>query len=200
MPGKNDDPSRREALERLRRALDEEPPRSRWIQVATVDENGVARLRTVVLHGIDDEARLSIATDAASRKVADLRRAPRAEACLLARRSLEQFRLLARFEIVDDSLADREPALGELRRRLWRALEPREKGYYVSPPAGLDRERFAPEAFHVECHDPEPVVRFCLLLGALEAVDFLDVSATPHPRLLFERGPGGVWSRRAITP
>src|SRR5204863_344059 len=163
-------PNLEEALQRLRAALALDPPRSRWVQLATADEGGIARVRTVVLHDVDGDGVLSIATDAASGKCRDLRVRPRAEVCVLSRERLEQHRVLARFEVVDAARSEREVGLGERRRALWRSLEPREKGYYLSPPPGLELNAFPADALKAEAHEPDPVPRFALLLGAIERI------------------------------
>jgi hypothetical protein len=194
------DPVLDEALARVRALLDQDPPRSRWAQLATVDEAGAARVRTLVLHGLDDDAIVAFATDSASGKARDLRARPRAEVCLLSREKLEQARLLARFDVVDAARSERDQGLGARRRELWKLLAPGEKGYYVSPPPGLELSAFDKDAFKAESHEPEPVPRFAVLLGAVERIDVLDVSVTPHRRVAFERGRGGAWTKRSLTP
>lgn len=194
------DPILDEALARLRALLDADPPRSRWAQLATTDDAGAARVRTVVLAKLDDDAIVALATDSASQKARDLRARPRAELCLLSREKLEQARLLARWDVVDGARAERDQGLGARRRELWQQLPPGEKGYYVSPPPGLDLAAFGKDAFKAEATEPEPVPRFTVLLGAVERIDFLDVSVTPHKRVAYERARGGAWAKRSLTP
>ncbi len=184
-----------EAVTRARRALLAAPPTSQWVQVATLGPEGAARVRTVVLHEIGDDGTLSIATDDASEKVRALRQDPRAEVLLLSREHLEQWRFSVRFEIVDAKAPEQDE-----RRALWKRMPPREKGYYVSPPAGRDRSSYPASAFHAEAHEPEPVERFVFLRGVPHAIDLLDVSRTPHDRFIYSGGADGPWSRRAVTP
>jgi len=178
----------REVLESVRAALAADPPRSRWVQLATVDERGAARVRTLVLHSLSDDAVMTFATDAASGKVAHLRARPRAEVCVLSREKLEQWRLLARFAEGD------EPA----RRAVWRSLPPGERGYYVSPEPGRERSSYPEDAFKGEAHGEEPAARFTVLIATIEEVDRLLVATTPHRRYRYERG--APWKKTELTP
>jgi hypothetical protein len=184
----SDDTILAEALAGVRAALGANPPRSRWAQLASVDESGAARVRTLVLHEVTDDATLVFATDAASGKVAQLGAHPRGEVCLVSHERLEQWRLLARFEKARD----------DERRHIWRALTPKERSYYTNPPPGLERARFPESAFKAEAHGDEPAARFVVLVGRVEKIDRLDVSITPHRRFLFERG--APWRRTELTP
>lgn len=182
------DEALREVTAGLRDALAADPPRSHWVQLATVDGTGAARVRTVLLHDVSDDGVLTFATDAASGKVAHLRARPRAEVCVLSRERLSQWRLLARF-VEGDAAA---------RRTIWRQLPPHERGYYDSPPPGIERAQFPESAFHEEARSDEPAERFVVLLGTVERVDRLDVATTPHRRFFFERG--APWTKLEVTP
>jgi hypothetical protein len=79
-------------------------------------------------------------------------------------------------------------------------MPPAERGYYVSPPGGIDLAAFPKDAWRAEAQEPEPVARFAVLLGAVERIDLLEVAMVPHRRFLFERARGASWSKKAITP
>src|SRR5690349_9877154 len=98
----------------LRNALGDEFERRPLVMtLATADETGAPRARSVVCRDLHDGGGLVFATDARSDKARHLRRDPRAEAVLWLEAAFVQFRFRGRIELIDD--ADRRVAL-------WRAL------------------------------------------------------------------------------
>ena len=68
-------------------------PQSRFVQLATIRENGRPAVRTLVFRGfLDDTHRLTFATDGRSEKVVEIEHSPWAEACWYFHLTREQFR------------------------------------------------------------------------------------------------------------
>ena len=58
-------------------------PMSRWLQLASVSEDGSPRVRTLVFRGWFDNDTLELLTDQRSAKVSELQHDPRHEVCWL---------------------------------------------------------------------------------------------------------------------
>ena len=181
------------ALHRNRRSA-----HARYVQLATIREDGRPANRTVVFRGFVEKTDLLIFTaDDRSRKVEEAGRSPWAEACWYFPDSREQFRLLGRLSVVQDGHPD--PELAEARLDTWRALSDAARLTFEWPDPGAPRADAA--RFEVEPPDPEhPSPHFCLLLLAPVEVDHLELRGAAQDRWSYTSSDGTNWVVRAINP
>jgi PPOX class probable FMN-dependent enzyme len=185
--------------ERLDRALAANPdPAARFLQLATARPDGRPANRTVVFRGfLPGTDCLRFATDLRSAKVGQIARNPCAEACWYFPVTSEQFRLAGRLEVIAADEAD--PGRLAARRDAWAALSDAARAQYAWPPPGADR---APDAVFVAApiDAREPLPSFGLLLLDPAGVDHLELAPDQQRRVLFTRGPDGLWAARAVNP
>ena len=79
---------------------------ARWVQLATVNNDGCPRVRTVVFRGWVGDAQLDIFSDARSNKFNDLNHQPEAEICWLFPKAKQQYRFRGVIDILNP---DNEP-------------------------------------------------------------------------------------------
>lgn len=152
----------------------------RFIALATVGADGPAN-RLVVLRDADaGEARLVIYTDAASVKVGELARDPRAALAYWRQADSLQVRLEGEMEITT----------GDSLRAEWEALSEAQRGNYgVMPPPG---SRIASPHDYTRAPDFD---KFARLDFSAETVDIVHLGRDFHRRVLYSRGTGwaGQW-------
>ena len=68
-------------------------PAARWLQLASVADDGTARVRTLVFRGWKDDEQLLLFTDGRSSKILELTHQPQVELCWLFPKAKQQFRL-----------------------------------------------------------------------------------------------------------
>lgn len=89
----------------------------RFAQLATVDEHGHPRCRTVVVRELDADGTLRFTADAGSAKVSQIAAEPRAELCWYLGGAWRQFRLAGRLALESEAAHDRLwDAVGEATR------------------------------------------------------------------------------------
>ncbi len=178
--------------------LNRRSAQARYVQLATIREDGRPANRTVVFRGFVEGTDLLIFTaDDRSRKVEQVERSPWAEACWYFPDSCEQFRLLGRSSVVRDGHLDRP--LAEARLRTWRALADATRLSFEWPEPGGIRADAA--SFEVDPPDPEhPSPHFCLLLLAPVEVDHLELRGAPQDRWSYTFSDKDHWTVRAINP
>ena len=67
---------------------------ARWLQLATVGQNGHPRVRTLVFRAWTDANQLDLFTDTRSQKIKDLDYQPAVEICWLFTKAREQYRFV----------------------------------------------------------------------------------------------------------
>src|SRR4051812_16056594 len=185
----------KEALSRiwilLARALEQRTPFTA-MQLATVGEDGAAKLRAIILRRFDPAgATVSFITDGRAAKVQEIRRNPGVSLGGYDPASSLQLRLEGTAHTV---------AHESERAEVWTALRPHTHGLFRTP--------FTPGT-PLEAHDEGPVSagtssdlpheHFCLIRVRLQRVELLDLSAEPHARSQFTRGNQG-WIGARIAP
>ena len=116
-------------------------PQCRFVQLASVREDGRPAVRTVVFRGFLGETnRLTFATDGRSVKAHDLERTNRAEACWYFHATREQFRLAGTVTLVGADHHDRDRSLAEARLETWRGMSDESRLTYTWPDPGQPRE------------------------------------------------------------
>ncbi|WP_148594303.1 Npun_F5749 family FMN-dependent PPOX-type flavoprotein [Aquisphaera giovannonii] len=175
-------------------------PVVRFVQLATVREDGRPAVRTVVWRGfLDDGARLVFATDARSRKWAEVEGSPspRGEACWYFHVTREQFRLAGTLAAVDSTTTD--PELREVLLATWRGMSDASRLTYTWPEPGRPRAPLTP--FPTEPPDPlVPLPHFGLLVLDVREVDHLELVGNPQHRWSYEEDEYGRWSAVEINP
>ncbi|GAC1471125.1 MAG: hypothetical protein NVSMB9_16920 [Isosphaeraceae bacterium] len=165
-----------------------------YAQLATIREDGRPANRTVVYRGdFEPSGELIFTTDLRSEKVRQTAANPSAELCWFFPASREQFRLLGRLQVVDETAQDE---LAVARMRIWQALPERSRQSFTWPTPGAPRSESVDFGRAVPLDVPST---FALLLLNPERVDHLDLRAEPHHRTL-HRFEYGVWSDDWINP
>lgn len=187
-------PGWRDALERALEAGADRPG-SRFFQLATVDEAGWPRARTVVFRGfLDGTDRPTFTTDSRSEKVGQLASDPRAEACWWFEATREQFRLSGRAEVIGPG----HPTLAHARAAAWAGLSESSRASFLWPDPGGPYA--GDEAFRGLTADPaRPPEVFRLVALDPTEVDHLDLAAEPQVRRIY-RIEAGAWVGRRVNP
>lgn len=168
-------------------------PYSRFIQVATVREDGRPANRTLTFRFFLHDGRLLFTADTRTEKVAQLAANPWAEACWYFMESRMQVRLLGTMQLVAET-ADEE--LRQARLRTWRERSDESRQSFTWPHAGKplsSREQFSKTVPDM------PPENFALLLLAPERVEILDLTQAPHS-LIVHQLMDGEWVVDALNP
>ena len=119
-----------------------------YVQIATVDDQGLPACRTVVFRGfLENEDKSSIAmkmiTDARSEKVAQIAANPGCEMVWWFSQTKEQYRLLGKLKLVGGDESDAE--LLSVRKQQWGNLsDPAREQFYWQPPGEYSGESQVP--------------------------------------------------------
>ncbi len=164
---------------------------SRWLQLATIAEDGSPRVRTLVFRGWFDGTTLELLTDRRSAKWSELQQDPRIEVCWLLPKARCQFRFRGRQRHRDTGMVEQ--------RRLhhWDQLRPEGRALWGWPEPGAPREHDV--AFSPAIPDGSPMPdNFMLLAVEINTVELLDLSATPHARRRWRSEDG--WIEHLLNP
>ncbi|MFN7515596.1 MAG: Npun_F5749 family FMN-dependent PPOX-type flavoprotein [Dolichospermum sp.] len=171
---------------------------SRYLQLATIKENGFPANRTVVFRGfLEDTNELKFITDIRSAKAEQISKQPVAEVCWYFPKTREQFRITGELTLIsDDSDINLQPA----RIKMWQELSDAARLQFCWPHPGKMRITTA-TAFTPPAPNPiEPVENFCLLLLAAIQVDHLELRGEPQNRWVYYRNENQEWLAEAINP
>jgi pyridoxamine 5'-phosphate oxidase len=156
---------------------------ARYLQLATVGEDGRPANRTVVFRGfLDPGNQLKFITDGRSAKVEQMQHHPWGEVCWYFPKTREQFRLRGSLMLVQAHQND--SALQAHRQQQWRELSDNARQQFVWPTPGDPRaaaESFAAVPPALE-HPPDC---FCLGLLLPTQVDHLELRGEPQNRTLY---------------
>jgi hypothetical protein len=184
-----------EAWRRLARGAADRRSEFHTVQLATLGLDGAPRLRTVVLRGVEREARrLRAHTDRRSGKAAELAAEPRVALHAYDSRAKIQLRLRgrARLHVDDDAAAAAWAATQGGSRSCYRGLPP---GQALAAPGDGD-----PTQAMRSPQDPEAGrENFAALLFEAESLEWLYLAARGHRRALFDWA-GGEWRGRWLAP
>ncbi len=171
---------------------------SRYVQLATVRENGFPANRTVVFRGfLDDTNQLKFITDIRSEKAEQIAKQPAAEICWYFPNTREQFRISGELILVS---ADSHPHLQPARIKMWQELSDAARLQFAWPVPG-DMRVQTPEAFTPPAPDNiQPLENFCLLLLEPVKVDHLELRGEPQNRWVYQVDDNGVWLIMDINP
>jgi pyridoxamine 5'-phosphate oxidase len=168
-------------------------PFSKFVQAATVRQDGRPANRTLTFRFFLNDSRLLFTTDIRTEKATQLDANPWVELCWYFVESRVQVRLLGTMRLLE-GLEDEELVLA--RDRTWRERTEESRQSFTWPAAGLLLS--APPAFS-ESAPALPPATFGVLLFTSERVEILDISCQPHAREVhaFEFG---AWSSTRINP
>lgn len=174
------------ALERGRRR-----PESRYAQLATVRKDGRPANRTVVIRGfLGQTNQLGIVTDFRSEKYGEIATNPNVELCWYFPETREQFRLSAKVLI---------NAVGSPAQSVaWNGLSESGRRSFFWPPCGQPRADQA--SFELANDLTKPPANFISLALEITYVDYLDLRPSPHERVCYRVGLGGVWTGERLNP
>lgn len=172
---------------------------SRYLQLATVKENGRPANRTVVFRGfLEDTNQLKFITDARSDKVDQIQQQPWAEICWYFPNTREQFRISGSLTLVGDN--ESQPILQPARANMWQKLSDAARLQFAWPHPSQPRVD-EPAAFEPAPPDPsQPVANFCLLLLDPVQVDHLELRGEPQNRRIYSRDEQQEWCSQEINP
>lgn len=175
-------------------------PQSRFVQLASVREDGRPAVRTLVFRGfLGETSRLIFATDMRSLKVRDVGRSDAVEACWYFHATREQFRLAGPVSLVGADLPARDRMLAEARIETWRAMSDESRLTYTWPDPGRLREPLTP--YPTSAPDPlVPLPHFGILILEVHEVDHLELHGNPQHRWRYVRDPMGRWSGAEVNP
>ncbi|MFM2061580.1 MAG: hypothetical protein RLZZ507_1250 [Cyanobacteriota bacterium] len=171
---------------------------SRYLQLATVRENGLPANRTVVFRGfVEDTNQLKFITDIRSAKAEQISKQTAAEICWYFPNTREQFRIAGQLILIT---ANSYPHLQAARMKMWQELSDAARLQFAWPDPGEMRVR-TPEAFTPPAPDNiEPVENFCLLLLEPTEVDHLELRGEPQNRTFYQIDENQSWYYQEINP
>ena len=132
------------------------------------------RVRMVVLRDIGDDGSLAFASDARSRKNADIRKFPQGEACFWINALRVQWRLEGGYRI---------ETAGSRWEQVWDDMSPRARALFLWPDSGRP---FDPAAKFAEEFEGAPVETYELIVLEPSVAERLDLTPHPHRRVMWE--------------
>lgn len=168
-------------------------PYSRFVSMATVRADGRPANRILTFRFFLSDGRLLFTTDTRTDKVTQLAANPWVEACWYFTESRMQVRISGLIESVGVSESEE---MQQARLRAWRERSEESRQSFTWPHAG--QMLAAADAFA----KPAPALpseNFALLILAPQQVDILDLSPSPHSRIVYTLD-GSEWHSAAINP
>jgi PPOX class probable FMN-dependent enzyme len=159
--------------------------------LATVDRDGHARARCIVVRRVNDDGTMLMVTDGRSGKACQARHHSQVELVFWLPKARLQFRVKAAARFI--AACDGDPLLAEM----WQALSDETRATFFWPPPGRTREPDSNFSRGVSA-DVEPPVDFEVVVFEVESVDRLDVGCFPHIRTHWVAD--GVWREQALNP
>jgi pyridoxamine 5'-phosphate oxidase len=171
---------------------------SRYLQLATVQNNGRPANRTVVFRGFWGETnQLKIITDNRSQKFTEIQEQSWGEICWYFPKTREQFRLSGSIILVDAHNSD--PKLQAARQSIWQEISDNARIQFAW---AYPREKRAnSEAFSPPLPDAiVPLDNFCLLLFNPLQVDHLQLRGEPQNRWIYTKEELDNWQVLEVNP
>jgi PPOX class probable FMN-dependent enzyme len=174
-------------------------PYSKYVQLATVNPEGLPTNRTVVFRGfLESTNQLQFIIDTRSKKFIHIQQKPYGEICWYFTKTREQFRLAGNLILVTSEHEDSE--LLKARRIMWQNISDSARLQFAWANPGEVRES-TPEAFNPEPpSETKPLDNFCLLLLEPQKVDHLELRGDPQNRYLYILSSDNSWEIKEINP
>ncbi|MDB5352588.1 MAG: hypothetical protein JWN86_3835 [Planctomycetota bacterium] len=156
--------------------------------LATVDDAGRPRVRSVVCRNVEEDGTLWVASDARSEKNREARAHPFGEIAFWLPTLREQFRVAGSLRI---------SAMGDRRDRVWAELSDASRALFFWPPPGgpIREDAELPDRVDVSTQIPGT---FELLVLKADRVDHLDLNEHPHRRRIWRADRS--WAVREVNP
>ncbi|NEQ53369.1 MAG: pyridoxamine 5'-phosphate oxidase [Leptolyngbya sp. SIO3F4] len=159
----------------------------RYLQLATINQQGKPSNRTLVFRGFIGEA-LQMVTDGRSEKVEQIHLCPWAEVCWYFTVTREQFRIAGKLTVIEASQPITSDNTESIRLNAWKALSNKARQQFYWPHPGKHRaSENAFEALPPEQSLETPTDSFYVLLLTADRVDHLALRGTPQDRQIYER-------------
>lgn len=174
-------------------------PYSRYVQLATINSEGLPTNRTIVFRGfLVGTNQLQFATDIRSDKFSHLQQQPWGEICWYFTKTQEQFRIAGFFSLVTAHSQNSE--LLSARQIMWQNLSDAARIQFAWANPGEIRQNIA-EAFNPNPPSAtKPLDNFCLLLLTPYKVDHLQLKGEPQNRYLYTLDSDLSWQKTEINP
>lgn len=157
---------------------------SKYIQLATVTQEGYPSNRTVVFRGfLENSNGLQIITDTRSEKYSHLEANPIGEICWYFAKTREQFRIRGKIDLITENSDNL--TLKKARKQAWEKLSNsgKEQFYWLPPKQKkIEKEK---ERQIIDIDEKNPPSNFCLLLLNPHQVDHLELRGNPQNRYLY---------------
>lgn len=159
-----------------------------YVQLATVDHDGAAQVRTMVWRGFNhDNNQFLMATDSRSDKIAQLASNNKAQLVWYMVDAREQFRFSGRLHEVNYTTDGQGP-----RREVWSKMSVRARESFFSNYDGsIDKDA------HELAKQDEPSKNFTVLVLSFNEVDHLSVHTEPNQRYKYVLSETG-WSKSRL--
>ena len=174
-------------------------PYSKYVQLATINPEGLPTNRTVVFRGfLEPTNQLQFIIDTRSEKFIHIQQKPWGEICWYFTKTREQFRLAGNLILVTSQSSDAD--LQKARKIIWQNISDSARLQFAWANPGEVRES-TPEAFNPEPPTEEqPLDNFCLLLLKPQKVDHLELRGDPQNRYLYTLNSNNTWDVKEINP
>jgi pyridoxamine 5'-phosphate oxidase len=172
---------------------------SRYLQLATVNENGRPANRSIVFRGFwENTNQLKFITDARSEKIKHIQCQSWGEICWYFPKTREQFRIGGNLTLIN---SDTEGAiLQKERHRMWQEISDAARSQFAWPHPGKatveDKKVFELNTLEAT----KPLTNFCLLLFNPEEVDHLQLKGEPQNRTRYCCNQHQDWLVEEINP
>lgn len=179
--------------------LNRSKPYSRYIQLATVNPQGLPTNRTVVFRGfLDNSNQLQIITDLRSEKVTHIKHQPWGEICWYFTKTREQFRIAGNIILISADFP--EFSLLQQRKQVWQKLSDSARAQFAWAYPKESRIKDQEAFVNTLPSDSEPLENFCLLLFNPQTVDHLELKGDPQNRTLYIKESEELWSMQEVNP
>lgn len=174
-------------------------PYSKYVQLATINPEGLPTNRTVVFRGfLESTNQLQFIIDSRSEKFIHIQQQPYGEICWYFTKTREQFRFAGNLTLVTSKHEDSE--LLKARRIMWQNISDSARLQFAWANPGEVRQS-TPEAFNPEPpSETQPLDNFCLLLLEPQKVDHLKLRGDPQNRYLYTLSLNNTWEVKEINP
>ncbi|MGK7923260.1 MAG: Npun_F5749 family FMN-dependent PPOX-type flavoprotein [Trichodesmium sp.] len=171
---------------------------SRYLQLATVTDEGKPANRTIVFRGfVENTNQLKFITDSRSQKVEEIEKTPWGEICWYFPKTREQFRLTGKLTIIQANHP--HPKIAQARQTTWQEISDNARQQFTWPNPG--DKRIEVSGFELPPPNLEnPLSNFCLLLLDPTKVDLLELRGEPQNRWFYQKDNHQHWSIQAINP
>lgn len=174
-------------------------PYSKYVQLATINPEGLPTNRTVVFRGfLESTNQLQFIIDTRSEKFIHIQQKPYGEICWYFTKTREQFRIAGNLILVTSEHEDSE--LLKARQTMWQNISDSARLQFAWANPGEVRQS-TPEAFNPKPpSETQPLDNFCLLLLEPQKVDHLELRGDPQNRYLYTLNLDDTWQVKEINP